>query len=159
MAQLDHPVRAAPTGAHPARRPFALYALSFLLLVKAGVLLAVALDVRLAEGSLLRRFLRASTDLGRLVDSALLADLLTVVLAMLLIGSALGLILLRRDGWLLAMVLTGLFVAVDVAGFIAGDVVYIWMALNIATVFYLNQADLRGAVGVSTESVVPDLPA
>ncbi|MFN8629951.1 MAG: hypothetical protein U0838_06390 [Chloroflexota bacterium] len=65
--------------------------------------------------------------------------------------------LLRRDGWLMAMVLTGLFVAADISGFVNGNVSYLWMALNIITVFYLNQSDVRGAVGISTESVVGGL--
>lgn len=149
------PEPAAP----PMRRPFALLALSFLLLVKAGVLLAVLLDLRLADQNPIGRALQVSPELGQWVQSLTLSDAVLAVLAVLLVGSAVGLVLLRRDGWLMAMVLTGLFVAADIAGFFGGMVNYLWMALNIITVFYLNQAEVRAAVGVSTEPLVPAVPS
>jgi hypothetical protein len=139
------------------RRPFALYVLALLLLVKAGVLLALVFDVSLADDNLIRRALQVSPELGRFIQGLTASDIVLGVLAALLVGSAAGLVLLRRDGWLMAMGLTGLFVAGDIVGFCNGDVSYLWMALNIVTVFYLNQSDVRAAVGVSTEPVVRGL--
>ena len=53
----------------------------------------------------------------------------------------------RRSGWLLAMVLTGAFVAIDIYTFLTIGSNHVWMLLNIVTVFYLNQADVRASVG------------
>lgn len=139
------------------RRPFALYALAALLLVKAGVLIALVIDLRLSADNPIRRALQVSPELGKFIQSLTVADAVLVGLAALLIGSAIGLVLLRRDGWLMAMVLTGIFVAGDIYGFVNGQTVYLWMALNIVTVFYLNQTDVRAAVGVSTDPVVRGL--
>lgn len=141
------------------RRPFALYILAGLLLVKAGVLLAVFFDLSLAEDNPIRHALQVSPELGKFIQGLTLADVALGSLAALLIGSAVGLVLLRRDGWLMAMVLTGLFVAADIVGFVNGDVSYLWMGLNIITVFYLNQTDVRAAVDVSTDPVVRGIEA
>ena len=48
-------------------------------------------------------------------------------------------------GWLLAMLTTGVFIAADIVTFDAGAGHHLWMLLNIATVFYLNQRDVREA--------------
>ena len=50
------------------------------------------------------------------------------------------------------MVMTGAFVAIDIVSFIGGAQSNIWMLLNIVTVFYLNQRDVRELVG----DAVPD---
>jgi hypothetical protein len=158
MTEPTAPIPPGPA-APAARRPFALLALSFLLIVKAGVLVAVLLDVQLSDQNPIGRALQVSPELGQWVQSLALSDAVLAVLAILLVGSAVGLVLLRRDGWLMAMVLTGLFVAADIAGFFGGMVNDLWMALNIITVFYLNQTEVRAAVGVSTEPLVPVVPS
>ncbi len=145
----------AHSDAGPERRPFGLLVLASLLLLKAGVLLAVVLGINLAADNPIRGALQVSPELAKFVAALTLSDVVMGALAVLLVASAVGLVLLRRDGWLLAMVLTGLFVALDIVGFLSNNVTYVWMALNIATVFYLNQADVRAAVGVSTEPLVP----
>ncbi len=145
---------AADTATSP-RRPFGLYVLAGLLLVKAAVLLGIVLDVELSADHWIRQALQFSPELVSMVESSTLSVVVGAVLAVLLVGSAIGLVLLRRDGWVLAMVITGLFVAGDVYGFVNGVVSYVWMALNIITVFYLNQTEVRAAVGVTTESLVP----
>jgi hypothetical protein len=63
----------------------------------------------------------------------------------------------RRVGWLLAMIITGVSVAVDIAAFLAGTGSELWMFLNVVTVFYLNQRDIRQRVGATLEPVV-DVP-
>ena len=69
--------------------------------------------------------------------------------AALLVVSVIGMLSRRRTGWLLAMVITGLFVAIDIYGYLNGSANHLWMLLNIVTVFYLNQADVREAVGAA----------
>ena len=72
-------------------------------------------------------------------------------LAALLALAAVGLIALRRTGWLLAMVITGVFVAADIYAYLNDVANHLWMALNILTVFYLNQADVRAVVGAANQ--------
>ena len=55
------------------------------------------------------------------------------------------------------MVITGVSVAIDIVGFLAGTGSELWMFLNVVTVFYLNQRDIRELVGVTLEPVV-DVP-
>ncbi len=129
------------------RLPAAVYILAGLMVLKAVLLLglvagAAMTTLRSALG------LQLNWVLVAVLDNPALAALL-VVLAILLLLSAFGVVLRRRTGWLLAMVLTGLFVAADIYGFINGTTNHIWMALNIITVFYLNQRDVRDAVGAA----------
>ena len=74
---------------------------------------------------------------------------LVLAFAGLLLLSVIGMLSRRRTGWLLAMVITGLFVAIDIYGYLNGSANHLWMLLNIVTVFYLNQRDVREAVGAA----------
>ncbi len=69
---------------------------------------------------------------------------------MLLVISALGMLGRQRVGWLLAMVVTGLAIALDIYGLANGGANHLWMGLNIVTVFYLNQRDVREVLGVTS---------
>jgi hypothetical protein len=75
--------------------------------------------------------------------------------ALLLAFAAIELLRRRRIGWLLAMVLTGVFVAIDIYGFLVTGANHLWMLLNIVTVFYLNQADVRETVGAARRDPDP----
>ena len=55
------------------------------------------------------------------------------------------------------MVITGISVAIDIIAFLAGAGSELWMFLNVMTVFYLNQRDIRELVGVTLVPVV-DVP-
>ena len=77
-------------------------------------------------------------------DSATVTTLLFAFAAVLVVA-AIGLFGGRRWGWLVAMVTTGVFIAADIVTFDAGVVHHLWMLLNIVTVFYLNQRDVREA--------------
>jgi len=149
----------APTSAAPRRRrrPFALIFLAGLLLFKAGLALLLLLGVSLAESGLMSDFMRLNPELGALLAAATLSQGLLIVIAVVLVIAAVGLLSLHRRGWLIAMVVTGVFVAFDIIAFTVGTVNYLWMALNIVTVFYLNQTDVREVVGVTTESLVPSM--
>ena len=59
---------------------------------------------------------------------------------------------------LLAMVITGISVAIDIVAFLAGTGSEVWMFLNVVTVFYLNQRDIRELVGVTLAPVVDVRP-
>ena len=148
---------ATSTPARRRRRPFALIALAVLLLFKAGLALLLLLGVSLAESGLLADVMRLNPELGALVEAATLSQGLLIAIAVVLVVAAVGLLSLHRRGWLLAMVATGVFVGFDIVAFTAGTANYLWMALNIASVFYLNQTDVREAVGVTTEPLVPSV--
>ena len=139
------------------RRPFALIALAGVLLVKAGLALLLLLGVSLAESGLLADLMRMNPELGALVEAATLSQGLLIGIVVILVIAAVGLLSLHRRGWLIAMVATGVFVAFDIVAFTAGTANYVWMALNIVTVFYLNQSDVREVVGVTTEPLVPSV--
>ena len=132
------------------RRPFALLILIALMATKGVLILLMILGTFTSANSAILRALRIESIYEAVHTSqAALAGML--VIASVLLVSALGLLLFRRWAWLLAMVTTGIFVAVDIMGFFAGEANYIWMALNIITVFYLNQREVRVSVGVTSE--------
>jgi hypothetical protein len=126
------------------RLPFAVYVLAALLLVKAGVLYAVAADTPAMELLFADPVARAAigTPAGTLAAGAGATLVLIVVLAILV---------RRRIGWLIAMLLTGCFVALDLVAYAQGTSNHAWALLNIVTVFYLNQSDVREALGVSED--------
>jgi hypothetical protein len=84
---------------------------------------------------------------------------IVLAFAGLVVLSVIGMLSRKRIGWLLAMVITGLFVAIDIYGYLNSSANHIWMLLNIVTVFYLNQRDVREAVGagepVETDRAAP----
>jgi uncharacterized membrane protein (DUF2068 family) len=139
---------AAPTPAAGRRRPFALLILIALMAVKGILLLLMILGAFTTSDASVLRSLRIQSIYDA-VHSSNVAVVGLLVIAAVLLMSAVGLLLYRRSGWLLAMVTTGIFVAVDIMGFFAGEANYIWMALNIITVFYLNQREVRVSLGVT----------
>jgi hypothetical protein len=130
------------------RRPFTLIALVSLMLLKAALLLGVAAGVTMdGTGDIVRLLsLEGFADMIRTEPAAVA---FTLVVAGLLTLAALGVLALQRTGWLLAMVLTGVFVGIDILGFLNNGANHLWMALNIVTVFYLNQRDVREVVGAT----------
>jgi uncharacterized membrane protein (DUF2068 family) len=137
----------APRPRHARRRPFTLVVLAALLALKAAILVLLATGVALPAPAWLRQMI--GTDLVALLVTIPGAGGWILALAALLLLSAVGLMAGRRYGWLLAMVITGVFVASDISGFYAGTTNSLWMLLNIVTVFYLNQSDVREVVGAS----------
>ena len=147
MPDVDQPAPRAR------RQPFALVALAALMLLRAVLILLVVAGIALSEsriGELLQL-----PDVLNEAEYRFAFAALFVPIAALLILSAVGLLAHRRRAWLLAMVMTGAFVAVDIISFISGTQSNIWMFLNIVTVFYLNQRDVRELVG----DAVPDAAA
>jgi hypothetical protein len=145
-----------PTSPSARRRlPFTLYALAGLVAVKALLLLAVVAGANMEN---IRAILGFSNMTGFLdaVRANPLTSSVLLVLAVLLLFSVVGILSRRRIGWLLAMVITGLFVAFDIYGFLNNAANHLWMGLNILTVFYLNQQDVREAVGAATSSAADD---
>jgi len=102
--------------------------------------------------------------LGWLADSGPLPDMppgtdiqvvSTGLLVGLLIASLLvviGLALRKRWAWVLAIITSGVILAIDLGWWFSGDARYASMLLNSIAVFYLNQRDVRLALrGGSSE--------
>lgn len=99
----------------------------------AVVAILAALDVR---GVPLAGMTRVFAGLD-LVDEA------SLLLAAIAAVTALGLLLYRSWGWVLAMVTVGISLAFDVVGWWNGREAYPYLAIGVAIVFYLNQGEVR----------------
>jgi len=141
---------ASPPTLKPARHrlPFTLYVLAGLMLFKAVILVAVVAGATLET---LRPILGLTTgpELTAIFRTYSAFGPIILAFAGLVILSVIGMLSRRRIGWLLAMVITGLFVAIDIYGYLNSSANHLWMLLNIVTVFYLNQRDVREAVGAA----------
>jgi uncharacterized membrane protein (DUF2068 family) len=128
-------------------RPFGLVALIGLLLLKA-VLLGLGL-VRddLPDAGPLRRIIALPGALSDALRDTPIVGAVVLVLVALLVVAALGLWGRRRWGWVIAMVVTGLFLATDIWAFSDGRANHLWMLLNVITVLYLNQREVRESLG------------
>ena len=118
------------------------------MLFKAVIIVAVVAGATLET---LRPILGLTTgpELTRIFQQSPASGPLLLAFAGLLVLSVIGMLSRRRTGWLLAMVITGLFVAIDIYGYLNSSANHLWMLLNIVTVFYLNQRDVREAVGAA----------
>lgn len=137
------------------RRPFALLILAALLVFKAGLAVMVLVGVNIDGGRLLPGLVQIDPATIVILGTSTVIQTLLAVLAVLLVTAAVGLIGLQRRGWVLAMVLTGVFVAADLWSYTQGNANHLWMLLNLVTVFYLNQEDVRRVVGVNDEPLLP----
>jgi hypothetical protein len=77
----------------------------------------------------------------RVVGSALLVGLLVASLLTIV-----GLVLQKRWAWVLAIITSGVILALDLGWWLSGDARYASMFLNSIAVFYLNQRDVRLAL-------------
>jgi len=84
--------------------------------------------------------LEPGTD-ARIVGTALLIGLLVTSLLVII-----GLVLQKRWAWVLAIITSGVILAIDLGWWFAGDARYSSMFLNSIAVFYLNQRDVRLAL-------------
>lgn len=148
---------AAPSDKPRVRRqrlPFTLFALAGVMLLKALLLVLVVAGATLET---LRPILGFTMDPALIfaIRGDPLVSATLMGFAGLLTLSVIGILLRWRIGWLLGMVVTGFFVALDIYGYMNNGANYLWMGLNILTVFYLNQRDVREAVGAAV-SMSPD---
>ena len=66
-----------------------------------------------------------------------------VLIIVLTAASIVGLWRYRTWGWSLALILSGMILAIDLGWWMAGQPRYPSMLLNVVAVFYLNQRDVR----------------
>jgi cytochrome c biogenesis protein ResB len=133
-------------GARRRRLPFTIYVLAGLVLVRALLLIAIVAGANVESARPVLGLGGFTVMLDNIREEPA-ASAVLLGLAFVMLASVVGILSRRRIGWLLAMVVTGMFVAIDIYGFINNIANHLWMGLNILTVFYLNQQDVREAVG------------
>lgn len=154
MAPMSSAPAPAPTVTR--RRPAALYILVALMVFKSVLILLVLGGAFTLNDGPISDALRMP-GVGAAIRATPGAAGVLIIVAAVLLVSALMLLAGKRTGWLLAMVITGVSVAIDIVAFLAGTGSELWMFLNVVTVFYLNQRDIRELVGVTLVPVV-DVP-
>ena len=122
-----------PTTARRSHRPFGVILLTLLWLGYAVVAILAALDVPGVP-------LAGMTRVFSAIDLAREASLGLAALAAL---TAVGLLLVRPWGWVVAMLTVGMSLAFDIVGWMNGRPGYAYLALSVAIVFYLNQGEVR----------------
>ena len=128
------------------RYPLGVIVVAAISLLRAVTIVADMIDFR--EGGVLGWIadagplpdLPAGTDAG-VVGEGLLAGLL---IASVLI--VVGLVWRKRWAWVLAIITSGVILAIDLGWWFSGDARYSSMFLNSIAVFYLNQRDVRQAL-------------
>lgn len=146
----------APTPAAARRKPVTLYILVGLMVVKSILIILVLGGAYSFNDGPIGEALKMP-DVGAAIRESPGAVGILILVAAVLLVSALMLLAGRRTGWMLAMVITGISVAIDIVAFLAGTGSEVWMLLNVVTVFYLNQRDIRELVGVTLQPVI-DMP-
>ncbi len=154
------PDSAFPPPSGPARRrlPVALYILAGVMLFRAVLAFGVVAGATMVSLEPVG-LLPSAPDLVDLVRQMPWAGPAFAAYGAVLVIAALGMLGRRRTGWLLAMVVTGVSIALDLYGFATNQADHLWMALNIVTVFYLNQRDVRAVVGVTASMGISALEA
>jgi hypothetical protein len=149
---------------HPAarQRPFPVLILAGIQLLSALFFGAAAAFIAWSPGAgkpLLEALERFGLRSGFLAGSedqlfALLFGGVAVIYALV----AVALIRMRREGWTAAMLLTGGALALQIYTWWAnGELVELAMLLNVVTVFYLNQRQVRHAFGISRSRLTASL--
>lgn len=113
--------------------------------VDAAVLAIVGLDINDAP-------LGGVPILG---SDTLLTQAIDLALAGLTVVGVVGLLLFRRWGWVLTMVLVGLSLLGDLIRVAIGDPTYLSLLLHVVTAFYLNGRAVRALASAHPEDAHP----
>jgi hypothetical protein len=116
------------------RWPFGILVVAVLRLIDAASLIYLFLDLGTTRPVGGVPIIGNSTDLTRALD---------LVLAALVILGVVGLLLFKRWGWVLTMVLVGAALAGDLIRVAIGEPAYLGMFLHVAAAFYLNGRSVR----------------
>jgi hypothetical protein len=128
-------------------RPLGVLVVALVQFVRA-ILVAVQLVGRtlLPDDSLLRISFQVPRPPPGTLEFVL-AQALGIGLIVASIAFGLGLLSGRRWGWIGAIVISGVSLAVAIGAWWADDPLYPAMLVNVIAVFYLNQRDVRAAFG------------
>jgi hypothetical protein len=140
-----------PPGVAPARRgigrwPFGVLVVAVLRLIDAMTLAAIGLGIQGLP----------VTGLPTVIQNPALTRSVDLVAAVLTIIGVVGLLLFKRWGWVLTMVLVGLELLTELIRVALGTPDHLGLALLVVTAFYLNGRAVRSMAGASVE---PERPA
>jgi hypothetical protein len=144
-------VVAPPQGAARVRRPAVVTILAILQLLSAAVY-GLILAILLLDGPEVLNALAPGASNGTSVIDLEIATLVVVVGGFCVAALAAGILLLRMRqlGWTITMLLAGLSLGVSIyVWWTDGTALSIWLLVQIVTVFYLNQRQVREAFGIS----------
>lgn len=133
------------------RRPPAVTILAILQLLSAAVY-GLVLAILLVDGPAVLGALASGAADGPLVIDLEFAALVVIVGGSCVAALAAGILLLRmrRLGWTITMLLAGLGLGASIYDWWTdGTALSIWLLVQIVTVFYLNQRQVREAFGIS----------
>jgi hypothetical protein len=145
----------------PRRLPFGVLAICGLLVLQSLVLFFATLgllSVDPADPAQVEVVLKGfGLDLTIASDATLVLRLLAIGLATLFVLSFVQvvlLLLLRRSGWIITMLVVGLALLIQLISIWQGaDPADLSLLLYALTAFYLNQSEVRGAFGIGASSV------
>ena len=127
------------------------YPLGILVIVALTVVRCLSIVTALfkVQGGDLAQWLRDTSPLPDAPDGTAGAVIVTVLLVGILVASLatiVGLFSWRPWAWVLAIILSGIILAIDLGWWWSGEARYLSMLLNVIAVFYLNQRDVRLAL-------------
>lgn len=140
-----------PRSAAPVRRPSAVTILAVVQLLSAAVY-GLVLAILLVDGPAVLEALASGASNEALVRDLEVAALVIIVGGLCVAALAAGVLLLRMRqlGWTITMLLAGLSLGASVyIWWTDGTALSIWLLIQIVTVFYLNQRQVREAFGIS----------
>jgi hypothetical protein len=144
-------VSVPPRSAAPVRRPSAVTILAVVQLLSAAVY-GLVLAILLVDGPAVLEALASGASNEALVRDLEVAALVIIVGGLCVAALAAGVLLLRMRqlGWTITMLLAGLSLGASVyIWWTDGTALSIWLLIQIVTVFYLNQRQVREAFGIS----------
>jgi hypothetical protein len=137
------PADKAPT---PRRRPVPVTILAAIQVVTGLMLAIVAALFVLDQEATFPLFANVAGAGNALVVEAVGVATVCAAMALLEIVAAVALLRLRRLGWTLTMLLTGVSLASAIATWwLSGEVLTVSLLLGVVTVLYLNQRQVRAA--------------
>jgi hypothetical protein len=144
-------VSAPPRGSARARRPAVVTILAILQLLAAAVY-GLMLAILVLDGPEVLDTLAPGASEGTSVITLEIATLVIVVGGFFVAALAAGILLLRMRqlGWTITMLLAGLSLGTSIyLWWTDGTALSIWLLVQVVTVFYLNQRQVREAFGIS----------
>jgi hypothetical protein len=145
----------APPATVPSRRPFGIVVLALLFLVRAALLLLALAAPSLPDAGLIARLLSLPFEIASAVREDPIAAGIVVGLAVAMVVAGLLMWRRRRTGWRIGILVTGFFLVIDLYLASRGTLHPIWTALDVVTVFYLNQRDVRDYFAVGRTETGP----
>jgi hypothetical protein len=146
------PAAAALRASTRARRPATVTILAVLQLLTAAAYGAIVAALVMTGPDALTRLLGDMALARALLGKAEMATVVVIVAGYAVATLAAGILLLRMRqlGWTSTMLLTGLgLVSAILTWWGQGTTIPIWLFVQVVTVFYLNQRQVREAFGIS----------